>query len=1154
MERLSTQTAATHDTSGGIALCYQLNQPVNVQSVDNQTAVAVQSLLDSQIVTETQEEEDEDVLQCGKCKKQFTSLVAFISHKQTQCGSMQQQQSQQQQQQPLTLQPAQQSQLTLNTAPGAFAPTINMNQPFSQSPAQINGTISTMNAGAPLLQAHPCLTRSLNQPSNAATLTLGGVPSSPMSQISHNMVLTDDFMTLANIDTSALGGQAIQMVTCSLPGQTGNATNGMAIFSPVTSLAGNAASTFSSNAAGHPASQLLMQPVQHITLTTITPDNKILQQQPQPTPPQLQSFQQPQLSQQQNQPQQQQHHQQTPTLLPPAPQVIAPPATSAFAAPVVSQPVSVLQQTNQHTQALKQPVSKSVKKATQTSNKFITVLNSENSLSLLSSRKNKSSKIGKNASVTEEETASKPRLQLPKHEKPEDSQPKMKVLVDSSYLCQYCPAKFSTYYQLKAHLVNHKNEQVYKCVMKSCGQSFPQLEAFLEHIKSHEAELNYRCHQCNKYFQSLNDLGVHQYTHVYLNQGVKSGPRHFQCTKCNNKYTTPEALEHHMSTTSHDYKCPHCQKQFTCERFLRRHLPLHGTEGQFECQECKKKFKTEHYLKSHLLIHTGETPYACELCPAAFNRKDKLKRHMTIHEAVKKYRCPFRTVAGCMKEFNRPDKLKAHIITHSGIKPYICNICGKGFSRRPHLVEHERGHNLDFRFKCEKCGKGFFRPKHFAEHKCQPSKYGIPVQQTFVPRNRRKVGRPRKRLVSISPDSVAKSRGKQYMSRTRGKTKVMQFPVEAVQGYMSVKQRLRRQQLQKRLKAELKEAESAQVIRASSGGSICAGQGSADRVTLADGQQRVEIKNGPDGEGSVECFGVDGQAVTIGKEEGPDAGCADVGQAQIQQLSLTPTGELMDHYVVHLTDSVDGGGPTIQTAFIPAVSGGKIFASSAGGLGIQPIAIIEARSLGVGSSGADGSDPQGNEMMVSVAGQGGETSGPVVGVDDNNFITVTRVDGDAQIIQESTVAEADGEEKAAMIMLSGGGETENCGDEDDTSRPGDLLRSHHDSALLIGVPSSADSGDAESRHCGDVDMAEHSVTSKISGEEDEEEEEMEGQGAVMVIGTHAMGDQSGESGIMDGALSLFEGRDSFVGGQVVVSGNQAYITCSSQLVDYASTD
>lgn len=37
---------------------------------------------------------------------------------------------------------------------------------------------------------------------------------------------------------------------------------------------------------------------------------------------------------------------------------------------------------------------------------------------------------------------------------------KQVVLIDSSYLCQFCPSKFSTYFQLKSHMIQHKKEQV----------------------------------------------------------------------------------------------------------------------------------------------------------------------------------------------------------------------------------------------------------------------------------------------------------------------------------------------------------------------------------------------------------------------------------------------------------------------------------------------------------------------------------------------------------------------------------------------------------------------------------------------------------------------------------------------------------------------
>ncbi|KAG7520592.1 zinc finger protein 341 isoform X1 [Solea senegalensis] len=305
------------------------------------------------------------------------------------------------------------------------------------------------------------------------------------------------------------------------------------------------------------------------------------------------------------------------------------------------------------------------------------------------------------------------------------SQTKQIVVIDSSYQCQFCASKFKTYFQLKSHLTQHKGEQVYKCVLKSCSQTFQKLDQFLEHTRTHQEQLTYRCHLCSKVFPSLFELGVHQYSHCFCpQQNTRKETTIYRCVKCQSRYSTQEALEQHLLTASHNFPCPHCQKVFPCERYFRRHLPTHGVGGRFKCHICKKAFKTEHYLKLHTRIHSGEKPFKCSLCEATFNRKDKVKRHMLIHEPFKKYKCPFRTHVGCTKEFNRPDKLKAHILSHSGIKPYKCLFCQKAFSRRAHMLEHQQSHTDNYRFRCSTCNKGFTRQSYYRDHKCPASGNG----------------------------------------------------------------------------------------------------------------------------------------------------------------------------------------------------------------------------------------------------------------------------------------------------------------------------------------------------------------------------------------------------------------------------------------------
>ncbi|VDI47614.1 Hypothetical predicted protein, partial [Mytilus galloprovincialis] len=132
--------------------------------MDSQTAVAVQSLLESQTLPEPIQAtgEEEDVFQCGKCKRQFTTLGAFINHKQSRCVL--------------------QRQLSA-----------------SQNVINHSSLLQAVNRAPQLIQA-PF--------SQAGTLpAYATVSQSPLTQ---NMVLTDELMSFASVDQT-LGASTIQL-------------------------------------------------------------------------------------------------------------------------------------------------------------------------------------------------------------------------------------------------------------------------------------------------------------------------------------------------------------------------------------------------------------------------------------------------------------------------------------------------------------------------------------------------------------------------------------------------------------------------------------------------------------------------------------------------------------------------------------------------------------------------------------------------------------------------------------------------------------------------------------------------------------------------------------------------------------------------------
>ena len=308
-----------------------------------------------------------------------------------------------------------------------------------------------------------------------------------------------------------------------------------------------------------------------------------------------------------------------------------------------------------------------------------------------------------------------------------DSSRREQISVSNCYECPYCGATSTTYPTFKTHLRQHQTEKCYRCIAPSCSKMFQELEDFLDHTEEHKDRL-FRCHLCSNKFSDLSQLNLHSYTHLTDEQTREK--QVFQCEKCKNKYTSAEALDHHMETSPHLYPCDLCDKEFSAERFLRKHLAVAHSKSLFECEICHKKLKNEHYLKSHLLIHTGEMPFECKDCGAKFNRKDKLKRHAQTHNPSRKFKCPFKDHMNCTKEFHRFDKLKLHIMTHGNIKPFKCDICLNGFSRKEHLNAHLQKihHGSKGNFSCEVCKKCFdtnlelsfhMKEKHSGEKKAK---------------------------------------------------------------------------------------------------------------------------------------------------------------------------------------------------------------------------------------------------------------------------------------------------------------------------------------------------------------------------------------------------------------------------------------------------
>uniref|UniRef100_A0A8D2KUC9 Ovo like transcriptional repressor 1 n=1 Tax=Varanus komodoensis TaxID=61221 RepID=A0A8D2KUC9_VARKO len=84
--------------------------------------------------------------------------------------------------------------------------------------------------------------------------------------------------------------------------------------------------------------------------------------------------------------------------------------------------------------------------------------------------------------------------------------------------------------------------------------------------------------------------------------------------------------------------CPYCQKAFSFQRMLNRHMKCHSHVKRHLCQYCNKGFNDTFDLKRHVRTHTGVRPYKCDLCDKAFTQRCSLESHLKkIHGVQQSY-------------------------------------------------------------------------------------------------------------------------------------------------------------------------------------------------------------------------------------------------------------------------------------------------------------------------------------------------------------------------------------------------------------------------------------------------------------------------------------------------------------------------------------
>ena len=109
-------------------------------------------------------------------------------------------------------------------------------------------------------------------------------------------------------------------------------------------------------------------------------------------------------------------------------------------------------------------------------------------------------------------------------------------------------------------------------------------------------------------------------------------------------------------------------------------------QGKYTCNKCNKLFTANSSLKRHMQIHNGQFRYYCEIYRRGFTNSYNLKEHMRNHQGLR-LQCKY-----CGKTFAKKQTSDYHQSVHTGQYRLTCNTCGKGFNIKQNYDNHIQSH------------------------------------------------------------------------------------------------------------------------------------------------------------------------------------------------------------------------------------------------------------------------------------------------------------------------------------------------------------------------------------------------------------------------------------------------------------------------------
>ncbi|CAH2243703.1 jg8763 [Pararge aegeria aegeria] len=197
-----------------------------------------------------------------------------------------------------------------------------------------------------------------------------------------------------------------------------------------------------------------------------------------------------------------------------------------------------------------------------------------------------------------------------------------------TYKCERCYKKYKHKKCIDRHVKSHIDKRPYLC--KLCGKTYQTASIIVAHGKMHSGEMYSCAYRCG--YQS-----VHK--HVVMDHEKRHRKEYkYKCETCGKGFQVRTWFQQHQNIHNdvRPFRCDQCDKSFHLHNF------------------CNKSFQKKYTLKVHEQTHAGKR-YLCNMCDRMFTRNDTLVRHIKTCHTGCRNKC-----LKCDKVFPSKLKMAAH--------------------------------------------------------------------------------------------------------------------------------------------------------------------------------------------------------------------------------------------------------------------------------------------------------------------------------------------------------------------------------------------------------------------------------------------------------------------------------------------------------------